>query len=209
MKPPYQFIEMTGKEFGRLTVVCRDGLLNGKPAWKCRCACGGEATIQGKSLRSGLTLSCGCLQKESVIKRNLIHGLTDHPLSEIWNGMVKRCTNPKCKAWKYYGGRGISVCEHWRTFINFYNDMVPSWSPGLEIDRENVNGNYEPSNCRWVTRKVQANNKRSNKTITFNGETLTYSEWDDKLGRHPNTTGERVRRGMTPEMAITEPYLKK
>src|ERR1039458_7044196 len=123
----YQFIDMAGKKIGRLLVLSRDKNRSGKPTWRCRCDCGNEIVIGGKSLRNKFSKSCGCLKSERTIERSTTHGLSHHPIYQIWLGMISRCCNPKKTCWKYYGGRGISVCERWLSFKNFTEDMLSSW----------------------------------------------------------------------------------
>jgi hypothetical protein len=127
--------------------------------WLCRCECGVEREVWDFSLVRGQSLSCGCLHKKLLVRRLTTHAMTHSREYRIWRSMKQRCHNPKCSSYKYYGARGIKVCERWRnSFVDFYADMGPS--NGLEIDRINNDGNYEPSNCRWATREQQMRNKR-------------------------------------------------
>jgi hypothetical protein len=115
--------------------------------------------------------------------------------------MVARCTNPKHRAYKSYGGRGITVCARWRSFTNFLADMGEK-PEGLSLDRIDYNGNYEPDNCRWATDKQQARNKRNSSHITLNGETHTISEWAEILHIHPATISDRLQHGYTAQDAL-------
>jgi hypothetical protein len=127
----------------------------------------------------------------------------------VWHLMVQRCTNPNCKGWKWYGSRGITVCDRWRSFENFLADMGEPPSPEHSIDRYPDNdGNYEPGNCRWATAKEQANNKRNNKLISYNGQTKTLQGWADMLGVKANTLNYRLRRGWTMERAFSQAIQK-
>ena len=125
-----------------------------------KCYCGTEFRTQIDKVKSGHTKSCGCYYRKVVGKCNATHKLTNHRVYKIWNSMMQRCSNPNDRAYKNYGDRGISVCERWKDISNFIEDMYPTYQEGLTIDREDTNGNYEPSNCRWTTREVQNRNTR-------------------------------------------------
>lgn len=156
-------IDMEGKKCGRLTVLERDGKnTGGEIKWKCICECGNIVSVKGSSLRSGITKSCGCYQKEAVKKANAIHGKCSSRLYRIWNAMKTRCYNPKSKSYINYGQRGIRICDEWlHNYSSFYNwAMSHGYNDTLTIDRINNNGNYEPNNCRWLTRAQQNQNKR-------------------------------------------------
>ena len=188
-------IDLTGCKFGRLTVIERaENNKDGNPRWLCKCDCGNEKTVYGSHLKSGVSQSCGCLAKEKSKERATKHGLTTTPIYPIWKLMKHRCYNPHDKRFENYGARGIKVCDEWlHDFQAFYNwAMANGYKNGLSIDRMDVNGNYEPSNCRWATRIEQANNTTQNHYITFNGVTKTMSEWAKELDMSYTTIRARL-----------------
>lgn len=152
--------DLTGQSFGRLKVICRVENRGTRAWWFCKCSCGNTKDVCGKSLRRGLTTSCGCFNREQSSFRNRKHGLAHSKIHYVWCEMIQRCTNPNHPKAKYYGRRGITVCERWRDFRNFLLDM--GFPPiGLMLDRIDNNGNYEPSNCRWTDSKTSGANRRS------------------------------------------------
>lgn len=158
-------LDLVGKVFGRWKVIRKAGSDRHKNiVWLCLCECGTERGVIGSSLKSGMTVSCGCYQKERVYNKFRTHGQTVEKRTTaeygIWASMKNRCKNESVSSWKNYGGRGIKVCERWMVFINFFNDMGVRPSKNHSIDRKNVDGEYSPENCIWSTKQFQERNKR-------------------------------------------------
>ncbi len=203
--------ELVGDKFGRLTVMEKIGAnARGSMLWKCRCDCGNEVITETRCLRSGNTKSCGCLKSDSVrertIIRNTTHGERHTRLYRTWAHMVWRCENPNCDMYEHYGERGIRVCSEWRNSFEAFSDWAKNngYDDTLSIDRIDVDGNYEPANCRWVTMEEQQNNKRNNHYLTFNGTTKTISEWAKETGIKSGTIQRRVSHGCPVEIALTK-----
>lgn len=195
-----------GRKFGRLTAIrVSDG--TGTPTnckWECKCDCGNVVYVLGSSLRNGNTKSCGCLAREMTVKRNTTHGLTHHPLRIIYAGMKQRCYYKKDTHYQRYGGRGISICNEWKNdFKKFYDWAIGAgWKPGLTIDRIDNDGNYEPSNCRWIPLDEQYKNRSDTRLITCNGETHSLTEWARISGNYHKTIAYRLDHGFPVEEAI-------
>jgi hypothetical protein len=190
------FINLVGQVFGRLTVIRLAYKKNKEWCWDCKCICGKEVTIIGKSLRGGATKSCGCLHDE-VRRSNKKHGFSDTRLENTRGDMLKRCYAPKNKSYPNYGGRGITVCDEWRDDPKSFYDWANSngYEDTLFIERIDNDGNYCPENCRWATREEQANNKRNSKWLTYNGETKTQAQWAHTLDIDPRVLHDRLTRG--------------
>ena len=174
-----KFIDLTGHTFGRITVIKRaPDLKKGFPRWECQCVCGTTVICWAGHLRSGRSQSCGCLQREQIKKLNLTHNKSNSLEYKAWAMMKARCLNPKCKDFKYYGGRGIAIYPEWiKSFIIFYEHIGPKPTPQHTIERINNNLGYFPGNVKWATRIEQMNNCRSNRNITFENKTMSLTQW--------------------------------
>lgn len=180
----FQGINLSGKTFGRLTVirlVSKTRSKNGTPIyhWECKCECGTVKTARGDDLRRGNSKSCGCLGPEVTSKRSLRHGEAScrTRLYSVWLGMMNRC---RIKIG--YVDRGITVCERWKKYENFKADMESSYVEGLTIERVNNDSGYSPENCVWASRVQQQNNTRNNVRIEFNGKSMTIAQWSRETG---------------------------
>lgn len=193
--------------FGRLTVLRFAGRTGPKKraSWFCRCSCGAEKVVTATRLQSG-TQSCGCLHREVTGRAHRTHGGSRTPEYGIYHKLIARCESETNRSFPDYGGRGIRVCERWRrSFKAFLADMGKRPSPEHEIDRIDVNGDYRPGNCRWVTRTVNARNKRALRWVTMNGRTMCVSEWAEATGLPRYTIEKRLDSGWTPGAALTTP----
>lgn len=186
--------DLTGKRFNKLLVIGRaENSKNGTARWICKCDCGNITTVACTKLTSGSTKSCGCWRK----RRN---GEACTRLYGIWRNMHRRCENPKHDHYDRYGARGIRVCPEWEDFESFKAWATASgYKDDLSIDRIDVNGNYEPNNCRWATQKEQMNNIATNKTLTYNGKTFTVSQFADFLHVPRYTIRNQIRLGWSAE----------
>lgn len=186
------------ERYGRLVVV--EDVHGG---WQCRCDCGNTVTVKGNHLRQGRVQSCGCLHRERQVEVATTHGLNRSLAHITWINMRQRCRNQNHPSWPNYGGRGITICDRWSRFENFYADMGDR-PAGMTIERIDNNGNYEPGNCRWASKPEQSVNKRTNVFIERDGQTKTLSQWCNELGINYWTAHARIRRGASPLEAITQ-----
>ena len=196
---------MIDKTFGRLTVLaehCRT--IHRRRIYECLCTCGQISFVDGMRLRNGETKSCGCLKAQG---NHRTHGQSKTRLYEIWSGMKSRCYNPRKIKYRIYGARGIHICNSWRNsftvFAEWANDH--GYRNDLCIDRIDNDGNYCPSNCRWVDRKTQMRNVSYNRILDVRGERLSVAEWADRLNMKIGTLQSRITRGWSPEDAVLLP----
>jgi hypothetical protein len=202
--------DLTGRRFGRLIVIGLGPARSGSRTWLCRCECGNTKAALSGNLRSGKTKSCGCIRVQANQERNTTHGLALTPEYRVWLHIKGRCHTPTDANYQNYGGRGISVCQRWRdSFESFYSDMGPRPSARHSIDRVDNNGNYEPGNCRWATKKVQCRNQRTSRLLTFGGKTMTAAEWGESGPIPTGTILMRIYRGWSVEAAIVTPLHKR
>ena len=194
------FKDITGRVYGRLTVIERvENDKHNQARWKCLCECGNYTVAVTSELNRGNVRSCGCLSREISKKVNFKHGFKYTRLYKIWGSMKKRCYNPNSPNYKYYGAKGIKICDEWKNDFKVFHDWA--YANGYDenaeygkctIDRIDVNGNYEPSNCRWVDVKSQERNRGNNNFITYNNETHCISEWAEILGINYITLHQRI-----------------
>jgi hypothetical protein len=209
-----KFIDLTGKKFNQLTVIRRENSTPGsrKTNWICKCDCGKETTVSGGNIKNGHTKSCGCYRVSwhSTSGRHFKkHGLHDTPLYQVWTSMHSRIRRAKIgKKDHYYAKNKIKICERWNKLENFIEDMKDTWFEGGQIDRIDNEGNYEPNNCKWSTRKEQMNNTHNNVKITLRGRTQNAVQWAEELKMSAETIRGRIRLGWSGEKALTTPIKK-
>lgn len=202
-----KLIDMTGLVFGRLTVTGKaepDG--NGLTRWTCLCSCGTSVTVRGQDLRRGRQQSCGCQKAEKTARRNYKHGQKGTRLHRIWKNMKSRCYNPSVPSFKDYGARGIVLCDEWReSFAAFYQWATENgYSDDKSIDRIDVNGNYCPANCRWVTRAEQSRNTRQNHLIPTPWGLMCLTDAAKKAGISLSCLKQRLKSGVPEDQLLTK-----
>lgn len=205
-------LDLTGHTYNLLTVVEEASKSpSGRVHWVCRCECGNTVSVASNNLRNGHTKSCGCHKSAKWAEIITTHGLSrKHPDEyKIWKGMRSRCYDTGHKNYGRYGGRGVTVDDTWEDFDVFFKDMGPRPGPGYSVERKDNDGPYAPGNCMWATRKVQANNRRSNCIVYAFGEKLTLSQavqkYSSPLGIKYATVQARLARGRSVEDALTAP----
>lgn len=204
-----KLIDMSGRRVGRLVVIRRvENCIHNKPQWECVCDCGKLVTVKADRLQGKHTRSCGCLKIDLLVANVSTHGKSSTRTYATWEHMIDRCTNPNNKRYSDYGGRGIVVCERWRKFECFMQDMGER-PDGCTLDRIDVNGNYEPSNCRWATPKEQQRNLRSNHLVDVNGEPVTISEAAELTGMNHEVIRSRLRRGWSTDESLARPVVSR
>lgn len=204
-----KIIDLTGQKYNRLSAIKFLEIRKNNAIWLFECDCG--ETIEGKAsdVRRGHTKSCGCYHIDKITK----HGIRHTKLYNIHSAIKDRCYNPNCKAYHNYGGRGITMCQEWLDSNSgvgkFYEwAMSNGYKEGLSIERINVNGNYEPSNCKWATYKEQNNNTRRTNFIKINGVTKKLTEWAEISGLSTNVILDRYKKGLVEEDLLKKPHFK-
>ena len=197
--------------FGRLRLIEDKGMVRRPNRLNVRmgeveCFCGNIFTTRITGLKSGKVRSCGCILRNKNRERFTIHNMSNSPEYCSWECMKGRCMNPHNKFYHNYGAKGITVCDEWMKFENFYRDMGPKPSNKHSIDRIDTTGNYCKENCRWTTREVQDRNKRNSIYISYNGETFILMDLAKKVGMHQQTLKARIQRGLPVEEAIVKSY---
>lgn len=201
--------DLSGKRFGRVTVIKRVENKNNRVAYLCKCDCGNEFITLSQHLVSGCTKSCGCLNREKASKRmakmSKTHGFSHTRLYGIWKNMRGRCLREYSTAYNAYGGRGIKICKEWDDFQTFHDwACANGYSDELTIDRIDVNGDYCPENCRWIPFEQQANNKRTNHFIVHDGKRKSIAEWANELGFSYSKLKYRIRKGMDEKLIFSK-----
>ena len=203
-----KFEDLSGMKFGKLLVIERD-YSRKKVYWKCQCECGNTAVVSSGNLKFGYTRSCGCIAKKRGHDQLFKHGesrVKNNQMYQTWLSMRRRCYDTKCKDYKRYGARGISICNEWADYINFREwSLNNGFSPNLTLDRIDYNGNYTPENCRWADNITQANNRSSNHLVTYNGKTFTVTQLSREAGIPPKTFLYRINAGWDIEHAVKTP----
>jgi hypothetical protein len=194
------FKDLTGQSFGDWLVVHYGGLKGGRTSWVCVCRCGAERFVLSTTLLNGTSSSCGC-----SVTPKLVHGHQrggkQSPTYMTWRAMLRRCVDANHVSYKDYGGRGVKVCERWKSFEAFLSDMGER-PQGKNLDRIDCDGDYTVENCRWTTNKENNNNRRNNHHLEFNGRRLTVSQWAEVVGVKETTIRGRLFRGESTERAL-------
>jgi hypothetical protein len=198
--------DLVGKSYGDLTVIeYRKGTKKKKAQWLCLCACGNQRLNSTDMLNSGNSSSCGCTKGSRIGAKKRTHGHSTGSLTtrtyRIWTNMKTRCTNPKATQYKFYGGRGIGVCDKWSSFGRFLEDMGEC-PPGMTIERKDVNADYSKENCIWATWSTQANNKRSTRWLNIEGSMLSMSSASRAYGVSVSVIWSRLERGWSDAEAV-------
>lgn len=198
--------DRSGYRTGMLEVQGVAGSDGRRTLWSVRCDCGAVKVWPFENLTKG-NKSCGCSRGKMIGQANTTHGLTKHSAYQVWNCMRQRCTLPNHRAWKNYGGRGITVCDAWmRSFDAFWADMGPTWAPGLELDRRNNNSGYSPENCHWVTRRDNIRNKRNNVVLPTPNGPMPLWQAVEVSGIGKTTLHYRLKHNWPAERMFDKPH---
>ena len=203
---------VTGLRVGYLTALRRVGSDGRRSVWEIQCDCGQVRVMRlgdyMKIVKEARPVSCGCKKKELQSLAHTQHGMSRHPAYAVWRSMLARCGIPSHRAWPNYGGRGITVCPRWQdSFENFWEDMGPTYAPGLCLDRVDNHGHYEPANCRWATYQQQARNTRKIRMVDSPLGRMLVCELAEKTGIGVTTLLYRIQRGVTGADLISRPDL--
>ena len=209
--------DLTGQRFGMLVakeIVGQDKHKN--VIWLCECDCGRTHEVVSRALVNGHTTSCGCYSHSKFRHKRLErHGCSKERLYQVWVGMLNRCYDPNRREYPHYGGRGIQVCKEWReSYLSFrewaYSNGFDPELPGKEcsLDRIDIDGNYEPSNCQWITMKEQADNKKQTRWLVYRGQKIKFTDASKMSGICPGTIRDRLKRGWSVERALEQPARK-
>lgn len=195
------YSEFIGSSFNRLTII---NVISGNKV-TALCSCGNTKVLNVCHIRTGRVKSCGCLQRDNLSKRLTTHNLSNHPLYTVWINMKSRCYKENNDRYKRYGGRGITVCDSWFDFHNFYSWAIANgWELGLTIERKELNNNYTPDNCTWIKKEVQQKNTSRSRLITFDNRTMTITDWAQTLGIKTQTLFARINNyGWSIEKSFT------
>ncbi len=197
-------IDITGRKFGRLTVLHRASYTGYSALWMCRCDCGKEKAVRSMHLRSGASASCGCVRPRFIGR--VKHGESRRSKEyTTWLSIVGRCHNPNNTSYDRYGGRGIRVCERWRANFSVFLADMGRRPNGHSIERMNNDGDYTPDNCKWIHSSLQGKNRSTTTQITLDGQTLCQADWCRKYGISSALFRNRRKRGMDVVAALTTP----
>lgn len=196
---------LTGQKFGKLSVLKRadKNSKSGNAMWVCLCDCGNEVNVIGSHLRSGHTTSCSCNRISERAK-----GYAKERLYRTWTGMHRRCYDSNHDRYKWYGGKGISVCDEWHDYVSFRTWALENgYKDKLTIDRINPKDDYHPKNCQWVDMKIQANNRRNNRILVYNNKEYTATELAEEYGLLQHTIFNRLKLGWSVERIVNTPEI--
>ena len=207
-------IHMEGKVFNDLTVIRRASRAPKSKLiyWECLCSCGATTTVRGDKLRAGLAKNCkhGGWTQNRPARSHLAITVEYRSEYSSWLNMRVRCARPKCRMYPHYGGRGIRICPQWKnSFKNFLRDMGAKPTPKHTIERKDVNGDYEPKNCRWATMAEQAKNKRTSVYVTYHGRRMLLTELVAELGLRRSIVYARLKMGWPLDIALALPLYKR